>query len=181
MRDTSAFVNPSAPPGESQRYARPERERRFLLAVQPPGAVEKTARIVDRYLPGTRLRLRHMIETQGTQTATYYKLTQKVPAPEGGPGLISTAYLNADEYRLLASLPAVVLRKTRYSIPPFGVDAYEAPLNGLLLGEVEFEADDAMNAFNPPAWIRAEVTLDPRFTGGHLATLRSQDLMPLLS
>lgn len=181
MRDTTAFINPSAPPGKSRRYARPERERRFLLAGRPTGAVEKTTCIIDRYLLGTRLRLRQMIETQGTSTSTYYKLTQKVPAPDGGPGLISTAYLNVGEYTLLATLAAAVVRKTRYSVPPFGVDAYDAPLEGLFLAEVEFDDDLAMNAFQPPPWIVAEVTLDSRFSGGHLAAMESGDLIELLA
>ena len=184
VKFTSPFtmcVNPSAPPGKSQRYAKPERERRFLLARRPAGSVEKTTLIVDRYLLGTRLRLRQMIETQGTSTSTYYKLTQKVPAPDGGPGLLSTTYLNVEEYTLLATLPAAVLRKTRYSVPLFGIDAYSAPLSGLFLGEVEFDDDAEMNTFNPPPWIVAEVTLDSLFTGGHLSTMQSGDLIGLLS
>jgi CYTH domain-containing protein len=181
MRDTSAFINPSAPPGKSQRYARPERERRFLLARKPPGAAHRTTRIVDRYLSGTRVRLRQMIETQGASTGTYYKLTQKVPAHDGGPGLLSTIYLNATEYALLATLPAELLCKTRHSVPPFGVDEFEGPLSGLFIAEAEFDDDVTMNAFNPPSWIVAEVTLDSRFTGGRLITTRSEDLAGLLS
>jgi CYTH domain-containing protein len=181
VRDTTSFSNPSAPTGKSQRYARPERERRFLLAGLPAGAVERTACLVDRYLVGTRLRLRQIIETQGTSTRTYYKLSQKVPAPDGGPGLLSTTYLSVEEYTLLTTLPAPILRKTRFSVPPFGIDAYEGPLSGLFLAEVEFDDDFAMNAFNPPSWIVAEVTLDSRFTGGHLVTMKSADLIELLS
>ncbi|MGH8202039.1 MAG: hypothetical protein ACREVO_17010 [Steroidobacteraceae bacterium] len=174
-------MNPSAPPGKSARYARPERERRFLAAGLPAGEVEKSAQIIDRYLVGTRLRLRHMIETRATATSTYYKLTQKVPAADGGPGLISTTYLNLDEYHRLATLPAAVLSKTRYSVPPFGIDAYQAPLDGLFIAEVEFEDDAAMRAFNPPPWTIAEVTLDSRFTGGHFVTMRAEDLAGLLA
>jgi CYTH domain-containing protein len=181
MRDTAAPINPSAPAGKSARYAKPERERRFLAAGLAAGAADRTAQIIDRYLVGTRLRLRKMIESHGTSTNTYYKLTQKVPAPDGGPGLISTTYLNLDEYDLLATLPAAVLRKTRYSVPPFGVDEYAAPLGGLFVAEVEFDDDAAMQAFSPPPWVVAEVTLDSRFTGGHFATMRSEDLVRLLS
>jgi hypothetical protein len=104
-----------------------------------------------------------------------------VPAPDGRPGLLSTVYLNTEEYALLASLPAAVLRKTRYSVPPFGIDAYEAPLSGLLIAEAEFDNDAAMNSFSPPPWVIAEVTLDSRFTGGHLVTMQSRDLIELLS
>ena len=43
------------------KYARIERERRFLLAGPPlPMAVAGRRRITDRYLPGTRLRLRRI-------------------------------------------------------------------------------------------------------------------------
>ena len=43
------------------KYARVERERRFLLAGPPPAsAVTVSRRITDRYLPGTRLRLRRV-------------------------------------------------------------------------------------------------------------------------
>ena len=181
MRDTTGFMNPSAPVGKSQYYARPERERRFLLARRPGGAVQKITCIVDRYLAGTRLRLRQMIETRDNTSRTYYKLTQKVPAPDGGPGLLSTIYLNVEEYSVFAALPAAVLRKTRYSVPPFGVDAYEPPLSGLFIAEVEFDSDAAMNSFSPPSWVVAEVTVDSRFAGGHLVTMQSVDLSGLLS
>lgn len=177
----NTLTNTSAPPGKSQRYAKPERERRFLLARQPPGKITKTVHITDRYFLGTRLRLRQMAETGDGSAEKFYKLTQKVPAPDGAPGLLSTIYLNAREFSLLAALPGSTLSKTRYSIPPFGVDAFESPLRGLFLAEVEFDDEAAMNAFIPPPWIVAEVTRDCRFTGGHLVTLRLGDLRALLS
>ena len=177
----TTLTNTSAPAGKSQRYAKPERERRFLLASQPPGEIEKTVHIIDRYFLGTRLRLRQMVETAGDSAKTFYKLTHKVPAPDGAPGLLSTTYLNEKEFALLATIPGSVLRKTRYSIPPFGVDVFESPLGGLILAEVEFDDDAAMNAFSPPPWVVAEVTRDSRFTGGHLVTQRSGDLEALLS
>jgi CYTH domain-containing protein len=181
VQNETVFTHPSAPPGKSQRYARPERERRFLLAEMPVGEIERTTKIVDRYFLGTRLRLRQMIETRGVATRTYYKLTQKIPAPDGGPGLLSTTYLNEEEFALLSSLPGSVLRKTRYSIPPFGVDVFDEPLRGLILAECEFDDDATMHAFVPPAWILAEVTFDPRFTGGRFATLDTGELAELLA
>jgi CYTH domain-containing protein len=176
----TTLTNPSAPPGKSERYARRERERRFLLAGVPSGDIQKTAHIVDRYFLGTRLRLRQTIETTGDSSKTFYKLTQKVPTSDGAPGLISTTYLNKDEFALIARLPGSELRKTRYSNPPFGVDAFESPLGGLFLAEVEFDDDEAMQAFSPPPWIVAEVTCDTRFTGGHLATLQPEGLSAIL-
>ena len=181
VQDETVFTNPSAPPGKSQQYARLERERRFLLAERPAGEIERTTSITDRYFLGTRLRLRLMLETRGVATRAYYKLTQKIPAPNGGPGLLSTTYLNEEEFALLSTLPGSVLRKTRYSIPPFGIDVFDAPLGGLILAECEFDDDATMHSFIPPLWIRAEVTFDSRFTGGRLATLDTADLARLLS
>jgi CYTH domain-containing protein len=181
VQNETVFTNPSAPPGKSQQYAKPERERRFLLAELPVGEIERTTNITDRYFLGTRLRLRLMLETRGVATRTYYKLTQKIPAPDGGPGLLSTTYLNEEEFALLSTLPGSVLRKTRYSIPPFGVDVFDSPLGGLILAECEFDDDATMQSFIPPAWILAEVTFDSRFTGGRLATMETEDLARLLS
>src|SRR5579884_2200424 len=100
------------------KYARVERERRFLLAGPPaPSAVTATRLITDLYLTGTRLRLRHA-ELPGDNSE--FKLTQKIPAarrPGAVQGLITTTYLSSAEYRLLATLPAAVLRKTRFSVP----------------------------------------------------------------
>lgn len=175
------LTNISAPAGKSLRYAKPELERRFLLAGKPPGAIRKTVRIIDRYFLGTRLRLRQMVEATDDSSSTFYKLTQKVPAPDGAPGLLSTIYLSKEEYALFAELPASVLCKTRYSIPPFGIDVFDSPLDGLYLAEAEFDDNAAMDAFSPPPWILAEVTRDSRFSGGRLVTLNSADLKELLS
>ena len=61
------------------KYARVERERRFLLADLPARAAAATPRrITDRYLTGTRLRLRLVEHQDGG--GCVYKLTQKVPA-----------------------------------------------------------------------------------------------------
>jgi CYTH domain-containing protein len=175
------LTNPSAPAGKSQKYAKPERERRFLLAGLPAGEIVSIATITDRYFPGMRLRLRLVVEAQGEAMRTYYKLTQKTPAAEGGPGLISTMYLSREEFDLLSSLPGSVLRKTRYNIPPFGVDVFDPPLDGLIVAECEFEDDAAMHSFIPPASILAEVTFDFRFAGGTLATMDPRDLPKLLA
>jgi CYTH domain-containing protein len=172
----------SAQPLREGKYARIERERRFLLAGPPPAsAVVATRQITDRYLIGTRLRLRRA-EHQDT-AACEYKLTQKVPASQPGPvqGLITNTYLSRTEYDLLASLPAAVLAKTRLSVPPLGIDIFGPPLHGLVLAEAEFTADQAARSFLPPPDSVAEVTDDTRFTGGRLAQTSRQDLLTWLA
>jgi CYTH domain-containing protein len=175
------ILNPSAPLGKSQQYAKPEWERRFLLASLPANPVLKTAKITDRYFRGTRLRLRSMLETSGDVTHTYYKLTQKIPAAEGGPGLLSTLYLNKQEFDFFSALPGATLQKTRYSIPPFGIDVFERSLAGLVLAECEFENQDMMTSFVPSIEILAEVTSDSRFNGGRLVTMNAEDVAELLA
>ncbi|MFD8483017.1 hypothetical protein [Kitasatospora sp. NPDC059673] len=150
-----------------------ERERRFLLARVPaPGAVTCARLITDRYVDGTRLRLRHVERIDTGECA--HKLTQKIPAPPGTTGaeqgLITNLYLSEEEYALLLdSLPGRELTKTRLSVPPLGIDVFDGRLLGLVLAEAEFETAEDAETFVPPAACLAEVTDDPRFTGGSLA------------
>ena len=164
------------------KYARVERERRFLLAQLPPGAVVvRVAQITDRYLTGTRLRLRRM---QHADTgACEYKFTQKIPADRPGPtqGLITNTYLDQGEYDLLATLPALVLSKTRLSVSPMGIDVFDGPLTGLVLAEAEFTTDAEAAGFVPPSYCLAEVTTDARFTGGRLAGTTNDELRTWLT
>jgi CYTH domain-containing protein len=175
----------STPPEEPIRegkYARVERERRFLLAGPPPApAVIASCRITDRYLPGTRLRLRRVDHLDSG--ACEFKLTQKVPAGRPGfvQGLITNTYLSAAEYDLLTSLPAGILSKTRLSVPPLGIDVFDPPLHGLVMADAEFSTDEAAQSFlQPPAAI-AEVTDDVRFTGGSLVRTPRHDLLAWLA
>lgn len=167
--------------GQDQRhkYARVERERRFLLSGVPttPGAV-RVRRIQDRYFVGTTLRLRKMSELPEGAESHIYKLTQKLSTDNAGHGqrLNTNTYLSEVEYQLLNKLPGSILSKTRHSIPPMGIDVFDPPLHGLVLGETEFETDDAMNAFLPPTYVVAEVTRDVRFTGGQLVQTTRETL-----
>lgn len=164
------------------KYSRIERERRFLLAGPPSAsAAMATRRITDRYLTGTRLRLRRA--ERPDRGTTEYKLTQKVPADRPGPvqGLITNIYLSRTEYGVLASLPAAVLSKTRFSVPPLGIDVFDPPLHGLVLAEAEFATDEAALSFRPPTGCLAEVTGDVRFTGGSLVRVGRRELLAWLA
>jgi CYTH domain-containing protein len=169
-------------PLRAGKYARIERERRFLLTSPPPAsAVVATRRIIDRYLTGTRLRLRRV---EHVDTANYeYKLGQKIPADVPGPiqGLITNIYLTRAEYGLLASLPADVLSKTRLSVPPMGIDVFDSRLQGLIMAEAEFTSDATAAAFIPPPYCTAEVSTDPRFTGGRLVRVDADELARWMS
>jgi CYTH domain-containing protein len=165
----------------SLKYARIERERRFLVTTLPKDAtVVRVRQITDYYINGTRLRLREQRDDDGS---TIFKLTQKIPLRAAGAqqGLITNTYLNEAELSVLRRLPAKVLRKTRYSVPPFGIDVFAENLAGLLLAEAEFESAEAAAALELPAYIANEVTSDDRFTGGRLAHASRQELKSWLS
>lgn len=149
------------------KYARIERERRFLLDRFPTADVTRIRRITDRYIDGTFLRLREQTDDSGL---TIFKLTQKVPARAGGAqqGFITSIYLPEPEFRLLAQLPAKMLSKARYSVPPFGVDIFEGALQGVRLAEAEFNSAAEADELILPDFILQEVTDDERFTGGQL-------------
>jgi CYTH domain-containing protein len=150
------------------KYARVEIERRFLLAGVPDGEDVRTVHeIDDRYIDATRMRLRRMAEVGGP---TALKLTQKLPGVdgEGRLGVLTSLYLSEDEYAALAALPAAPLSKSRLSIGGYGVDVFRGHLDGLVLAEAEFASVEEAAALRPAAFCRAEVTADPRFTGGEL-------------
>ncbi|HLK65786.1 MAG TPA: hypothetical protein VKU19_20255 [Bryobacteraceae bacterium] len=163
------------------KYARIERERRFLLRHFPAHEhVVRSRLIVDRYIDGTTFRLRKLSENGGTVA---FKLTQKILARSSGAqqGLITTMYLTVEEYCVLAQLPAKTLTKTRHSVPPFGIDVFDGPLQGLLLAEAEFESAADADALVLPDFILHEVSGDDRFTGGQLVRASPQDVRTWLS
>jgi CYTH domain-containing protein len=158
------------------KYARIERERRFLLREFPSDVeIVRTRRITDRYIDGTTLRLR---ELRGDNEPSVFKLTQKIPARASGAqqGWITTMLLTEEQFGVLAQLPARVLSKIRYSVPPFGIDVFEGTLEGLILAEAEFDSAAATEAFVLPSFLLREVSDDDRFTGGRLARASHEEM-----
>src|SRR3974390_2611150 len=122
------------------KYARVEWERSFLLDSFPRRAVVTRVRLIeDRYIEGTTLRLRRQRDDDGQ---TVFKLTQKLADTAVGArqGLVTSMYLTATEFAVLANLPARVLIKSRHSVPPFGIDVFDGVLSGLVLAEAEFHS-----------------------------------------
>ncbi len=162
------------------KYAKIERERRFLLHQFPKNVnVAQVRQIADRYIDGTTLRLRKMSEESGPTT---YKLTQEISARDSGAqqGFIVTMYISEAEFRVFGQLPARTLSKTRYSVPPFGIDVFDGELKGLILAEAEFDSAAAADALIVPSYISREVSDDGRFTGGQLVRTSRQNLKTLL-
>jgi CYTH domain-containing protein len=173
------------------KYARWERERRFLLAGPPEQAVAgagPATEIEDRYLTDTRLRLR--VVRRSGEPATR-KLGQKIREPGTFPPAVAhtSLYLDAAEYATLAELPAAELTKTRTLLhwdgPVLAVDVFTGRLAGLVLAEFDLAGGSAGTvAAGPAGWppvpVLAEVTGDERFTGAALARTSAADLSRLL-
>jgi CYTH domain-containing protein len=160
----------------THKYARTERERRFLLRTFPQGVhVVRSRRITDRYIEGTFLRLREQKYDDGLVSL---KLTQKIPERGGGAkqGLITSMYLSESEFAVLARLPAKQFSKTRYSVPPFGIDVFQDELQGLVLAEAEFDSPSEADAVAIPDYVICEVSEDDRFTGGRLVCATRPEL-----
>jgi len=169
------------------RYAHLERERRFLLpsahSARPLVTGARVLAIEDRYVRGTRLRLRTVSEAGRTPV---HKLGQKVRLDPAHPSTVkhTTLYLDDAETAVLLTHPADAVTKTRTLQPWQGltvaVDVFAGPLTGLVLAEVDLGENGVLPVAGPPLPWLAEVTDDERFTGGHLARTPACHLTDLL-
>ena len=167
------------------KYAVVERERRFLprLPVDLSRA-SRAIQIEDRYLIGTRLRLRTVREPG---RAAVRKLGQKRRLAAGGPSELAhtTVYLDDAEHALLSGLPAFTLIKTRHVVPmaaglDAAVDVFHGRLSGLTTAEVDLGVDRSLpEPF--PEWIGVEVTDVEELTGYALAALAAGEVGRLLA
>jgi CYTH domain-containing protein len=118
------------------RYARVEREQRWVLGALPDD-LDRPVSIQDLYVTATRLRLRRMEDG----AAVVYKLGQKVrPDPQTPETVhLTNMYLSEHEYATLAQLGGAEIRKTRWRWSPaaqtLAVDEFSGALTGLVLAE----------------------------------------------
>lgn len=189
-REAAVGQDVPVPADHPMTYAVVEREHRWLLPAPPPGLDPRDALLIeDRYLTGTRLRLRCVTDAEGRRT---WKLGHKVVVDPGPPlGVAHTSlYLDDAEAALLGTLPAAALSKTRHRVRHGGRDSALDVFRGDLAGLVTLEVDlgrgpeppghDRGHGMAPPDGALAEVTADPRFAGGALATTSRPALRVLL-
>ena len=164
------------------KYARVERERRYLLQDLPEGLTraDHHFQITDNYITGTRLRIRKVRDPRTNKWVV--KFTQKF-APNPGDlsrTFITNIYLNAIEGDTLAVFEANEIRKNRYPFEfagrNFSVDMFLGNLFGLVLAEVSFETDEELDSFPKPPFALADVTNNKIFSGGSLSELTFQDI-----
>jgi len=164
------------------RYARVERERRYLLRELPPGLKpsDPHTQITDNYVTGTRLRLRKVRDPRTNEWTL--KLTQKqTPAPpDFSRTLITNIYLSPYEYEVLSVFEGNELRKNRYPYEHEGrlyaVDLFLGNLRGLVLAETDFDDEEELDAFPMPSFAHLDVTCNELFTGARLVELTTEEL-----
>lgn len=154
------------------KYACIERERRWLVdPARRPQLSPEFVLIEDRYITGTRLRLRRMTDRAGDRMVL--KLTKKYDSADPLARPIVTAYLSDAEFALFAQLPAAALSKRRYAVVDnglaFSIDQFVGDLAGLELAEIEAADDSALRSVPSPDWTIRDVSDDPRYQGGSLA------------
>jgi len=164
------------------KYARVERERRYLLQDLPEGITraDPHLQITDNYITGTRLRIRKVREPRTNKWTV--KFTQKY-APEPNDlsrTIITNTYLNALEAEVLSVFDTNEIRKNRYHFDfegrKFSVDMFLGDLFGLVLAEVSFEIDEELDNFPKPPFALVDVTNMPLFSGGRLCELTFSDV-----
>ena len=155
----------------SPKYAHIERERRWLIDPAHGGvAATDHVLIEDRYITGTRMRLRRMTDSASGRAAL--KLTKKYDAADPLARPIVTAYLDEAEFALLAGLPGVMIVKRRFDLVcgglAYSLDRFDGPLAGLVLAEIEWPDDAELRDLPAPPGAIREVSDDPRYQGGSL-------------
>ncbi|WP_375428359.1 hypothetical protein [uncultured Sphingomonas sp.] len=155
------------------KYAHIERERRWLVdsRKRPDLSVLSFTLIEDRYITGTRMRLRQMTDSTSGERA--FKLTKKYEAADPLARPIVTVYLTNEEYALLAGLPAEPLAKRRYKVADgglvFGIDVFLGSLATLELAEIEWPDDNGLRTLSSPSWATHDISADPHYQGGALS------------
>src|SRR5262249_48942473 len=120
------------------KYARIERERRYLLEDLPEGVgrADHHLQITDNYITGTRLRIRKVRDPKTNKWIV--KFTQKfAPDPNDlSRTIITNLYLDATEAETLAIFDANEIRKNRYRFEfagrQFAIDMFLGDLFGLV-------------------------------------------------
>jgi CYTH domain-containing protein len=159
------------------KYARLERERRYLLQDLPEGLTraDPHLQITDNYITGSRLRLRKVRDPRSNKWTV--KFTQKFPVEPNDLSrtIITNTYLNALEAEMLSVFNANEIRKNRYPFEyeghEFSVDMFLGDLFGLVLAEVSFDTDAELAVFPTPPFALADVTNNELFAGGKLSEM----------
>jgi CYTH domain-containing protein len=146
-----------------------EIERKFVLRERPEW--------LDRH-PSVEIEQGYLaIEEGETEVRLRRKDGQTVLTVKRGTGEVrgeEEVDLGDEQFSALWPLTeGMRVTKRRYQVPheelTVEVDVFGGPLRGIVIGEVEFDSQEASKAFHPPAWLGDEVTGDIRYANESLA------------
>ena len=103
-------------PNHALKYARIEEERRFLLRALPQDLLDTSTfiRIIDSYIPRTRLRLRRMESAEGDPIAMKFGQKYQTTDMESHQTIMTNMYINEAEHQVLRTLGGLQVTKKRY-------------------------------------------------------------------
>jgi CYTH domain-containing protein len=155
------------------KTAQSEFHRLFLIEKlpEPLGPASRHLQILDRYIDGTRIRLRQMRDPYSNERTQI--LQKRIEPSTGTESRSAEIHLDDHEYSLFDQFGGREIRKNRYfhefDLVMYAFDVYLGPLKGLNLARVDFETGDAALDLAPPGFSVIEVTNEPFFAGKHLA------------
>ena len=155
------------------KYGKYEYERIYLLQSNclRGKRVKGIKKIRDKYIKGTKLRLREVVENNETK----YKFTRKERLNPSKVGVlkINTLYLTKSEYDRINVLEGFEVEKERQMLQidqiRIGVDRIMLNNKNLFIAEVEFDTELEMNSFTMPLQIIKEITGDQKYSGYEIA------------
>ncbi len=159
------------------KYAHLERERRWLVDRHSRPSLEGCSMtlIEDRYISGTRMRLRRM--SRPDLGRVVLKLTKKYESSAPSARPIVTTYLTDAEFDLFHALPARELVKRRYQLQvgdrDWSIDLFERSLQGLEILECEVGDTEPLSELEPPSCAVREITDLPNWQCGALAAMQA--------
>ncbi len=165
-----------------------EIERKFLLSSLPELTQARCYRIEQAYVetdPVIRVRLRADISADGVFGKERYILTVKTGGLMAHEEFETDISKEAYE-RLCAKACGNVITKDRYVLPleddlKLELDIFHGAFEGLILGEVEFPSEEKARAYDPPSYIKEDVTMDGRFHNNRMSMMSSEEIEALLS
>lgn len=145
-----------------------EIERKFLLDALPAA--------IDAH-ENTRIAQGYVAITDDTEVRIRARGDDRLLTVKGGRGLVrheTTVELTTEAFDDIWQLTdGRRITKRRWVLDhddlQIEVDVFDGDLEGLRIAEVEFETEQASEAFTPPGWFGREVTDDERYRNAALA------------
>jgi CYTH domain-containing protein len=157
------------------KTAQTELHRLFLVDRLPEPLTTASAhlQIFDTYIPHTRLRVRQM---RDPLTNNWTRMLQQrfcVSEQRHAITKLVEMHLDDDEFAVFERIRGAETRKNRYFHEFDGreviFDVYLGELRGLTLARVDFESSNAMLDYEPPPFMKIEVTEEEFFESRVLA------------